>query len=135
MTPHLHPDGRPTDSLRHLRPLADISLSPSVTTSTVPHNERTHRRLVRLGRVLLVLGPALIMSHILSDTQFAGETAVWTYTLASYDVASSSRSLEQHSPGEPHPPSRCAADDRAGTGHCDPLRPVIVVVVIWTGVG
>lgn len=27
------------------------------------------------------------MSHILSDTQFAGETAVWTYTLASYDVA------------------------------------------------
>lgn len=87
MTPRLHPDGRPTDSLRHLRPLADISLSPSVTTSTVPHNERTHRRLVRLGRVLLVLGPSLIMSHILSDTQFAGETAVWTYTLASYDVA------------------------------------------------
>lgn len=73
--------------MRHLRHLADISPPSSAPTSAVSPKERTHRRLVRLGQVLLVLGPALIVSHILSDAQFAGEPALWTYTLASYDVA------------------------------------------------
>lgn len=81
------PGGRHTDPMRHLRHLADIASPMPAPTSAVSYRERTHRRLVRLGRVLLVLGPALIVSHLFSDTQFAGEAALWTFTVASYDVA------------------------------------------------
>ncbi len=47
---------------------------------------RTHRRLVRLAYVLLALGPALALAHLVSDTQ-STDAAWWTYTVASYDVA------------------------------------------------
>ena len=56
-------------------------------TGTHPHDPvRTHRRLVRLGYVLLALGPALALAHLVSDTQ-STDAAWWTYTVASYDVA------------------------------------------------
>lgn len=48
--------------------------------------ERTHRRLVRLGYVLLATGPVLALTHLVSDTQ-STDAAWWTYTIASYDVA------------------------------------------------
>ena len=47
---------------------------------------RTHRRLVRLGYVLLATGPVLALAHLLSDTQ-STDAAWWTYTVASYDIA------------------------------------------------
>ncbi len=34
-----------------------------------------------------MLGPVLIVSHVFSDAQLAGEAALWTYTVASYDIA------------------------------------------------
>lgn len=50
--------------------------------------ERTHRQLVRLGRVLLVIGPLLAIVHLLVDTQSGGAGGTfWTYTLASLEAA------------------------------------------------
>ncbi|WP_426183448.1 hypothetical protein [Microbacterium sp. TWP3-1-2b2] len=43
---------------------------------------------MRLGRVLLVLGPVLVVSHVLGDTvPVLAVDPVWTYTVASYDIA------------------------------------------------
>lgn len=47
---------------------------------------RTHRRLIRLGYMLLTTGPVLALTHLLSDARWA-EGTWWTYTVASYDVA------------------------------------------------
>lgn len=50
--------------------------------------ERTHRQLVRLGRVLLVAGPLLATVHLLLDTQSSGSSGTfWTYTVASLEAA------------------------------------------------
>ncbi len=49
---------------------------------------RLHRRLVRLGIVLLAAGPALVLIHLSTDTQYGSHNGTWwTYTVASYDVA------------------------------------------------
>lgn len=50
--------------------------------------ERTHQQLVRLGRVLLVLGPLLALVHLLLDAQPDGSGGTfWTYTIASLEAA------------------------------------------------
>lgn len=50
--------------------------------------QRTHRQLVRLGRVLLVVGPLLAAVHLLLDTQSSGSSGTfWTYTVASLEAA------------------------------------------------
>lgn len=56
-------------------------------TGTIPFDPmRTHRRLVRLGYVLLATGPVLALAHLVSDMQ-STDAAWWTYTVASYDIA------------------------------------------------
>lgn len=50
--------------------------------------ERTHHQLVRLGRVLLVVGPLLALVHLLMDAQPDGAGGTfWTYTIASLEAA------------------------------------------------
>jgi len=49
--------------------------------------ERTHRQLVRLGRVLLVAGPLLATVHLLLDAQSGTDGTFWTYTVASLEAA------------------------------------------------
>lgn len=72
-----------------LHPLSSIAHRPSHARRPprIPSAQRTHRRLVRLGWVLLAAGPTLALIHVLTDAQRGGSTNTWwTYTLASYDI-------------------------------------------------
>ncbi|GEM_PF-3538479 len=73
----------PFDPLHHLT--AVHSSSPGAPSRRSPA-ERTHRRLVRLGYMLLICGPALALAHLISDAQ-STDVAWWTYTIASFDIA------------------------------------------------
>lgn len=82
-------DAVPEDLPHHLRhhshPAPTTASQPGRTAD--PRHERRHRRLVRLGQLLLALGPALALSHLITDVQLADRTGTfWTYTLASYDI-------------------------------------------------
>ncbi len=76
----IHPaHGHLLPHLRHITPL------PTRTASRSP--ERTHRSLVGLGRVLLALGPTMLVIHVITDAYFGDGGTLWTYTLASYEAA------------------------------------------------
>lgn len=80
------PDAR-YDPLHRLSALTHRS-APRRPASRIPRVDRLHRRLVRLGRVLLATGPTLVLIHLITDAQHGGNSdAWWTYTVASYDVA------------------------------------------------
>lgn len=80
------PDAR-YDPLHHLSPLTHHS-SPRRPESRISRTIRLHRRLVRLGRVLLATGPAFVLVHLSTDVQDGGNSDTWwTHTVASYDVA------------------------------------------------
>lgn len=77
----IHPaHGHLLPHLRHINP-------PPTRTPASRSPERTHRSLVRLGRVLLTLGPTMLVIHIITDAYFGGGGTLWTYTLASYEAA------------------------------------------------
>lgn len=78
MPPHRH------TPLPHLRRIHPSHQRPRPARTP----ERTHRQLVRLGRVLLVIGPLLATVHLLLDAQSDGAGGTfWTYTLASLEAA------------------------------------------------
>lgn len=75
----------PFDPLHHLSAVARAS-SHAAPAPRVSRAVRTHRRLVRFGYVLLIVGPGLALAHLVSDSQRV-DSSWWTYTLASYEFA------------------------------------------------
>lgn len=75
----------PFDPLHHLSAVARAS-SHTAPSPRMSPAARTHRQLVCLGYVLLVVGPGLALAHLVSDIQRV-DASWWTYTLASYEVA------------------------------------------------